>query len=662
VGLLWPEKTQEAARHSLSEALRRLRGSLGSDRLRADGDAVLLSDIDMSVDALHFERLAAADADGALALYRGDFLDGFALGDAEPFDEWAGGLRRRLRQRAVELLITSGEQALARGAPAAAADLALRATQMDSLGAAPIGLLMRARGVGGDAAAALAAFHAYARRVEAELGEAPDRGLAALAGRLRQQGASTTAEIAAPPEPPFIGSSAAATAFRAAADALRGAGPEALVVMGAPGMGRSRLLGEIRKRAALAGASVATARALRSDQDAGWSTLRQLMRSGLAGAPGIVAAHPETVGVAAYFAPELAERVAPVAPRDVGHVAGALAALIAAASDEAPVAIFVDDADLADGASLEALHGALRILGPSRVAVFLSLAADTDTIPRELLALSADIGGAIPGAFVRLTPLESADLHELVSALVPGEKREDVDRLSRRLAMETGGSPFWTITLLRALQASQRMRSELLAWPPHSRTFEAPLPPGVPSSARLAAASRLALLAPRERAVVLAAAVSGSPDPALLAAVTGQSPSEIDGALAELERASLLAFTSDRYAFTAPLLATVIRTACVTSGERERIRARAIVALDVEDGNIESAVLAAELMAERGPSIETVRRAESAGRAALRGASGRAAARALRAAEQACPEGDEQSAALVDGLRQDLAALGRSAG
>src|SRR5205814_10440201 len=142
--------------------------------------------------------------------------------------------------------------------------------------------------------------------------------------------------------------------FREAADALRGAGPRTVIVMGAPGFGRSRLLGEVQRRAALAGASVAAARALAGDQDAAWSTLRQLLRFGLAGAPGVLGADPEAVGVAAHFSPSLAERVAPIEPKGQGHVAGALAALIASAAEEAPVAVLLDDADLADGASLAA--------------------------------------------------------------------------------------------------------------------------------------------------------------------------------------------------------------------------------------------------------------------------------------------------------------------
>jgi hypothetical protein len=70
LGLLWPEKTQEKARHSLNEAVRRLRGGLGTDRIVTNGDVVQLNDQNLGVDALEFEQHAVSDP-------QGDFLEGF---------------------------------------------------------------------------------------------------------------------------------------------------------------------------------------------------------------------------------------------------------------------------------------------------------------------------------------------------------------------------------------------------------------------------------------------------------------------------------------------------------------------------------------------------------------------------------------------------------
>lgn len=55
LGLLWPEKIQAQARHSLNEAVRRLRTSLGAARLVSRGDAIALAETGLEVDALHFD-------------------------------------------------------------------------------------------------------------------------------------------------------------------------------------------------------------------------------------------------------------------------------------------------------------------------------------------------------------------------------------------------------------------------------------------------------------------------------------------------------------------------------------------------------------------------------------------------------------------------------
>ncbi len=660
VGMLWPEKEQDAARHSLSEALRRLRAGLGAARLVSEGETVSLSSHTLEVDASLFEECVSREPDRALALYCGDFLEGFALGDAEAFDEWASGERARLRARAVEITIACGERALAQGRLAPAADFALRARALEPLAELPVRLLMRARGLAGDAASALAAFHSYAQLLHAELDEEPGPALLGLAERLRQGDSRPSTAEPVEDEPVFVGvGPEVAEAFAEAASALQGGGPRTLIVMGAAGMGRSRLLAEVLKRARLDGAVIVAARALPADQDAPWSALRQLLGQGLATAPGLLAADPDSVGVVAFFAPALAERVSPVAPRDVGHVARALATIVTAVAGERPLALVLDDAHWADGTSLAALHGAVRALGRAPIFAALSVGDDIDAAPRELLALSADVGGAVPGAIVRLAPLDLAATQELVRALAPAEGAEDVGRLARRLVVETGGSPYWSVTLLRALRSSAPVRSELLAWPPRTRTYDAPLPPGVPALARLAAASRLAALAERERHVLLAlAALGGAQDPGVVAAVCARARESVDAALNELERAQLVVFANGRYGFATPLLGTVLRTVGIQAGERERMRGRAIAALEGRPDDVEAAVLAAELRAEHGPSSEALAAAVAAGRAALAAGTARAAVRALRAAERAADPSDPRALDVVKDLRRETEAAG----
>jgi DNA-binding SARP family transcriptional activator len=52
---LWPEKDEDQARHSLNQALSRLRAELGAERYTSASDALTLSDEGLEVDAIRFD-------------------------------------------------------------------------------------------------------------------------------------------------------------------------------------------------------------------------------------------------------------------------------------------------------------------------------------------------------------------------------------------------------------------------------------------------------------------------------------------------------------------------------------------------------------------------------------------------------------------------------
>src|SRR5437762_1801027 len=107
--LLWGDSATSQARTSLRQALAALRKALAAaaEALVVDGRAVGLDPSRVEVDVGRFERLVADGAPAALeeavALYRGDLLDGFDLA-APPFEEWLLAERERLRELALEAL------------------------------------------------------------------------------------------------------------------------------------------------------------------------------------------------------------------------------------------------------------------------------------------------------------------------------------------------------------------------------------------------------------------------------------------------------------------------------------------------------------------------------------------------------------------------------
>ena len=254
--------------------------------------------------------------------------------------------------------------------------------------------------------------------------------------------------------------------------------------------------------------SVASARPLENDHDAPWSTLRILLEAGLAGMPGLACASPRAISVLAALSPQLAERVEPTVPRDTSDVAKALESALSAISEEQPVGILIDDAHLADGSSLGALAGAAANLGKARVVVVLTADTTAEDVPKELVRLQSDLGRRIPGETVFLKPFSEKEMRALVGALATWcDSEEMVDRLSRRLVLEAGGTPFFAVTLLRDLDRTSTLKHDLLMWPRPAATMDSPLPFSVPDLARLAIVGRVGNLDEESKQVLRAASI-----------------------------------------------------------------------------------------------------------------------------------------------------------
>ena len=655
LGALWPEKDEARARHSLNEAVHRLRASLGSARLQSHGETIALNPEALEVDAVRFEGLAAARPSEAVALLRGDFLEGFVVEGAPEFEDWAARERERLRRVGATALVAHGEHALGTGSFTAAREAARRALALEPYAEPAVRLEIRAAALAGDSAAALKCYHELASRLE-QIGERPSRELEALAERVRSHRWRQREGVAPGDEPPLVGRVEATGEIERTVTQRLLHGPCALLIVGDSGTGKTRLLSQCLERLGLEGALAVRARPLGSDQDAPWSALRALMRGGLAGAPGLPAADPRALAVLAALVPELAERIQPQPPRDRGEVAGALASLLGAVADETPLALGLDQADCCDGATLGALHAALEQLRAAPVVLVLTSSSGEGPLP-ELVELQRDIGRGIAGAVIRLTPLTREDLGDLVTALAPWCSTErERSRLMRRIAFETGGNPFLAVTMLRGLQDLAVLRHDALEWPAPKATFESPLPMIVPDLVRRAIVARLVRLDPPTRAVLGAASIGDvTLDLELVGALAGVTGALLNDRLAVLERQQFLALDAGRYAFAAPLVQQVVRAEGLTPGQVQSLRSRAVEALAGRP-DLESRVLRAELQSRAAPGARALEEAVVVARAALAAQSRRSARRAILAAEravQALPGFDRRE---LDELRARLEA------
>jgi DNA-binding SARP family transcriptional activator len=191
LALFWPDLGDDEARRALRQALHHLRRVLEPDSIAVRGaDLVGIRADAVSCDAAALrDALRSGRARDALALWRGEFLDGFYVTDvAAELEEWVALERTRLREDAVAAAWEAAETAERAGAPVDAADFARRAVELapdDERGVRRyIALLERL----GDRGAALRAHAQLVARLRREFDAAPSLETETLAARLRAPG------------------------------------------------------------------------------------------------------------------------------------------------------------------------------------------------------------------------------------------------------------------------------------------------------------------------------------------------------------------------------------------------------------------------------------------------------------------------------------------
>src|SRR6266705_2893963 len=310
LGLLWSDRTEPLARHSLSEALRVLRRVLGDTAVQADVDQVRLATDRVTLDC---DRFAAHAERG----------------------EW----------------------------DSAAARAALGAVALDATSEPAARTAMRALALAGDRAAALRVGQDLARALRDALDVAPSPETARLVERIREARVGRrilAAPAAARPRPPLLGRSAELAAAAAAWERAKAARGQVVLVQGEPGEGKTRLIEELVARARLDDATVAAARAVPADREREWSAVAGLVAAGLADAPGLASAPAPALASLGALDPDLATRFRGGRAEPAMHIGQAFTAAVTAAAQERPLLLVIDDAQWLDALSLGLLPALAR--------------------------------------------------------------------------------------------------------------------------------------------------------------------------------------------------------------------------------------------------------------------------------------------------------------
>jgi DNA-binding SARP family transcriptional activator/TolB-like protein len=204
--LLWSDRPDDRARHSLRQCVLTVRKGLGDAAdaaLLADDDGLSLDPAAVEVDALVFARLVEEGSRDALAralaLYQGDLLEDLNV-RSEEFEAWLRAERPRYRALAVDGLTALAERHAESGDAEAAIEACHRLLRLDPLHEPAHRLLMRSLAELGRRAAALRQYQVCVEVLKDELGAEPEAETTQLFDRIRSQtyeGAESGAEGAA---------------------------------------------------------------------------------------------------------------------------------------------------------------------------------------------------------------------------------------------------------------------------------------------------------------------------------------------------------------------------------------------------------------------------------------------------------------------------------
>lgn len=447
---LWPESTDAQARTNLRHVLHTLRRALpeadrfidvGKRTLRWRAEAPLWLDVEAFEEAVADGRL-----EDAIEMYAGDLVEG-------NFDDWLLEERERLSQLYFGALQRVAKGLEAQGRFGEAISYADRLLRRDPVREGSYRLLIRLQDAAGDRAGALRTYHACATTLVRELGVEPSaatRGAYdALLGAVPDPGVVEWA-AGSPARPPLVGR--AVERERLAElwwSSERGRAQLALVT-GEAGIGKSRLLEELRSWCAHRGAVIAESRSYAAEGTMAYGGLVAWLRCEPIGARLRRLGSPHLSELARLL-PELLSEVPDLAapeplPEDEQRQRLFAAARRAVLSAGARLLLVAEDLQWCDLQTLQFVHYLLRAEPEARLLVAATARReelDARRPVRELVAALQALGAVSEIRLQRLSRQETALLADRIARRTLSEAEAE------RLYEDSEGVPLFLVEALR---------------------------------------------------------------------------------------------------------------------------------------------------------------------------------------------------------------------
>ncbi|HEX6554237.1 MAG TPA: AAA family ATPase [Ktedonobacteraceae bacterium] len=586
--LLWPDSEPSDALKGLRNALTLLRHLLAvpdsdasphnhllseHELLGLDPQAPLELDLDVVQQAWQqAQRLSSAPSEEqraalvsqlqhALSLVRGPFLDGFWLREESPFDQWVQQQQQKWQVRLQLLFDRLSSLQEGAGELERARVTLTRWLALDPLSEEAYRRLMRVHLASGDTTAALQVYATCRARLAEELQVKPSAETVALAEHIRATAtrrgshparpAIAKAENQPPSElvAPLVGRAPAFGQLTGRYQQARQGKPQAVLLVGEAGIGKTRLAREFVAWARAQGAEVLSGQAFEMGGRLPYQPLIEAVRPRLEeeNAPEDLLDNLWLAELSRIL-PELRVRYSDLPAPTQDELAAkvrlfeAVARLVDALAQRGPLVLLLDDLHWADGASLDLV----RYLGrhwkghSSRVLLLSTVRSEGLELNPQLSAELADLGRDLQVTQVPLQTLNQAETIQLVQAIAregeqvtartsparPGappmpEREKLLVALGDFLFAHTGGQPFYLLETLKMLREREWLIPRLAAdgsWrlEPAVDMVAAVAQEGsrrelLPPSVRAMIQARVAKLSAAARQLVMAAAVLGNP-------------------------------------------------------------------------------------------------------------------------------------------------------
>lgn len=564
--LLWGEATDEHARHSLRQALVAVRRALGATAPRViveEGDAVAIDSSAIDIDVAAFERAVRAGTPGAIAeaaaLYRGDLLAGLGVQHVS-FEDWLITERERLRELAIDVLARLLAHQSESGGIEAAIQTAVRLLGLDPTQEAVHRALMRLYARQGRRGAALRQYQVCVGILERELGTGPEGETRELYQHLLQEqptGASTiTARFAAgarlvlpieggDSDSPLIGRDAEIARLREAREAAWRGNGATVLILGEPGIGKSRLVEALVADAVQAGGHVLVGRAWDTERILPFGPWVGALRSGQVVPDLVEDLGPTWLSELARLFPELDAPDRETRLEDHLRLFEALARVVEHLAGHGPLVVVLEDLHWADEMSLRLLAFVARRVSARPVLVVGTVRSDELADAPMLRRVLAELDRHPHSVTLTPSPLSERETVELLRALSQtGTDERTIRARAEPVWRASQGNPFMAVETILAL------REHDVA--PGGR--EIPMPARV----RDVIAGRLERLTELARQLAGVAAVIGREfDFGLLVRAAAVSAADVARGLEELVGRRILHAVGERFDFTHDLIRQV---------------------------------------------------------------------------------------------------------